>query len=290
MWATCQSWKADLESTVKLVMNKRIRGRRVLLVLASRPSRPQPSAVELTVAGAAAAAAAYLVHRIGRRSGATDDETDAVLPGDELVTHPMWESTRAITIDAPVEAVWPWIVQMGFPTHRAGWYTPYVLDRLTFGIWERSAEELRPELQHLEVGDRVPDSADWSVYFTVAQIDAPCALVLHSTRHVIKPIRTIDFSWAFVLRECQGGRTRLLIRARATYTPGRARPFAELVLGPARFRQRLGHASRDQMPSRAKRWREVARGRGRRIEGRRPPNPRAMMRIAGETSSLPATQ
>ena len=77
----------------------------------------------------------------------------------------------------------------------------YVLDRLTFGIRERSAEELRPELQLLEVGDRVPDSADWSVYFTVAQVDAPHALVLHSTRHVIKPIRTIDFSWAFVLRE-----------------------------------------------------------------------------------------
>ena len=95
-------------------MNKRIRGRRVLLVLASRPSRPRPSAVGLTVAGAAAAAAAaYLLHRIGQRSGATDEETDAVLPGDELVTHPMWESTRAVTIDAPVEEVWPWIVQMG---------------------------------------------------------------------------------------------------------------------------------------------------------------------------------
>ena len=93
MWATCQSWKADLESNVKLVMNKRIRGRRVLLMLASRPSRPQPSAVELTVAGAAAAAAAYLVHRIGRRSDATDEETDADLAEDELGTQPMWEST-----------------------------------------------------------------------------------------------------------------------------------------------------------------------------------------------------
>ena len=147
----------------------------------------------------------------------------------------MWESTRAVTIDAPVEEVWPWIVQMGFPAHRAGWYTPYVLDRLTFGIRERSGEELRPELQHLEPGDRVPDSADWSVYFTVAQVDAPHALVLHSTRHVIKPIQTIDFSWAFVLRECEDGKTRLLIRARARYTPGWARPFAELVLGPADF-------------------------------------------------------
>jgi hypothetical protein len=66
-------------------------------------------------------------------------------------------------------------------------------------------------------------------------VDVPYALVLHSTRHVIKPIRKIDFSWAFVLRECEGDKTRLLIRARARYTPGWARPFAELVLGPADF-------------------------------------------------------
>ena len=220
---------------MKLVMNKRIGERRLFLLLASRRVRHRPSAVELTLVCAAAAAAASLTHRIGRRSGATDEETDAVLPGDDLVSHPLWESTRAITIHAPVEAVWPWIVQMGFPTHRAGWYTPYVLDRLTFGIRERSAEQLRPELQELNVGDRVPDSADWSVYFTVAEVDAPYGLVLHSTRHLIKPFRTIDFSWAFVLRECEGAKTRLFIRARARYTPSWARPFAALVLGPGDF-------------------------------------------------------
>jgi len=220
---------------VKQVISKRVLGRRILFVLASRPSPRRPSAVALTLAGAAAGATAYLVHRVGRRSGVTNEEVNAVLPGDELVTQPMWGSTRAITIDAPVEEVWPWIVQMGFPTHRAGWYTPYVLDRLTFGIRERSAEQLRPELQELNVGDRVPDSADWSVYFTVAEVDAPYALVLHSTRHLIKPFRTIDFSWAFVLRECEGAKTRLFIRARARYTPSWARPFAALVLGPGDF-------------------------------------------------------
>jgi hypothetical protein len=224
----------ELEANVKLVVNRRIRGRRVLLVVASRPRRRGPGGVELTLVGAAAGAATCLIHRIGRRSGATDQETNAVLPGDEIVAHPRWESTRAITISAPVEEVWPWIVQMGFPAQRAGWYTPYVLDRLTFGIRERSAEALRPDLQRLEVGDRVPDSADSSVYFTVAEVDAPQALVLHLTRHLIKPIRTIDFSWAFVLREC-GDKTRLLIRARTRYTPTWAWPFAELVVGPADF-------------------------------------------------------
>jgi hypothetical protein len=35
----------------------------------------------------------------------------------------MWQATRAVTIDAGLEDVWPWLVQVGFPTHRAGWYT-----------------------------------------------------------------------------------------------------------------------------------------------------------------------
>jgi hypothetical protein len=143
---------------------------------------------------------------------------------------------------------------MGFPAYRAGWYTPHWLDRLTFGIEERSAERIVPELQQLEPGDLVPDSADWSAYFTVADVDPPHALVLHSTRHVIGPIRTIDFSWAFVIRGIGHGRSRLLIRARVEYTPRWALPFVELIIGPADFvnagamlrgiRQRASTASR----------------------------------------------
>jgi hypothetical protein len=220
---------------VKQVTNKRVRGRRVLLVLASRLSPRRPGTVALTLAGAAVGATAYLVHRVGKRSGVTNEEMNADLPGDELVTQPMWGSTRAITIDAPVEEVWPWIVQMGFPTHRAGWYTPYVLDRLTFGIRERSASQIRPELQRIEVGDAIPDSADGRVFFTVVEVQPSGALVLHSTRHVIKPMRTIEFSWAFVLRKLDKRSTRLLIRARTNFTPRWARLFSELVIGPADF-------------------------------------------------------
>ena len=184
---------------------------------------------------AAVLAGLYALHRLGRGSGLAPGEASSTLPGDELVPEPRWQSTRAITIDAPPEQVWPWIVQMGFPAYRAGWYTQHWLDRLTFGIEERSAERIVPELQQLEPGDRVPDSADWSAYFTVARAEPPHALVLHSTRHVIKPIRTIDFSWAFVIREAGAGRSRLLIRARADYTPRRAWPFVELIVGPADF-------------------------------------------------------
>ena len=217
---------------MRFILKRRVGSRRVVVVVATAPAGRAGFRAGVALA---AIGAGYAVHRIGRRSGATRAETRAPLPGDELVQEPLWQSTRAITIDAPPERVWPWIVQMGFPAHRAGWYTPHRLDRLTFGIRESSADEIRPELQHLEVGDRVPDSRDWSAYFTVTEVEPPHALVLHSTRHVIRPIRTIDFSWAFVLREEPPGKTRLFIRARTRYTPRWAALFVELVVGPADY-------------------------------------------------------
>jgi hypothetical protein len=218
---------------MKFILNRRVSGRRVVLVLVSRPARRRLRSV--AVPSLAAMTALYALRRLGRRSGVTAAEATEPLPGDEIVADPMWQSTRAITIAAPRDQVWPWIVQMGFPSHRAGWYTPHWLDRLTFGIKQRSADRIVPDLQQLAVGDRVPDSDDWSVFFTVETVEPPHALVLHSTRHVIGPIKTIDFSWAFVIREASPGASRLLIRARTSYTPRQALPFVELVIGPADF-------------------------------------------------------
>ena len=159
---------------------------------------------------------------------ATPAEKRRRLPGDELVPEPMWQATRATTIDAPPEKVWPWLVQMGFPTHRAGWYTPYWLDRLVFGIRVHSADRIVPEFQQLQVGERVLDSEDGNAYFVAAVVDAPHALVLHSHTHPLPLYRDTNFTWAF-MAESQAGGTRLFMRARVTYTP----------IGPARLVQAL---------------------------------------------------
>lgn len=63
------------------------------------------------------------------------------------------EPRDAITIDAPPEDVWPWVVQMGWG--RGGWYTARWVDRLLFPANEPSATTVLPELQDLEVGDFV---------------------------------------------------------------------------------------------------------------------------------------
>lgn len=201
----------------------------------------------------------YLLIRLGRRSGATRDEAKARLTGDELVANPMWQSTRAITIDAPPDDVWPWIVQMGFPSYRAGWYTAHWLDRLTFGIKHASADEIRPELQQLKPSDRIPDSQDWSVYFTVAEVDPPRALILYSTRHVMKPIRSADFSWAFILRRREEDQTQLIVRARVRYKPRWAMPFVEFVIGAGDYvnAEAILHGIKDRA-ERAQRWRTAS--------------------------------
>lgn len=153
-----------------------------------------------------------------RRTQAAPGERRGALPGDDLVPRPMWQATRAITIRARQAEVWPWLVQMGFPTHRAGWYTPAWLDRILFGIRERSAERIIPELQALGVGDRVPDSDSGDSYFTAAHVEPPHALVLVSHTHPLPMYRDVDFSWAFVAIDDARG-TRLIMRARVSYTP-----------------------------------------------------------------------
>jgi hypothetical protein len=80
----------------------------------------------LTRAAVAAAGAAFLYRKFLRQPmlvwGATAEETAARLPGDELLEDADGVATRAITIDAPPSAVWPWIAQIG-PSPRGGAYT-----------------------------------------------------------------------------------------------------------------------------------------------------------------------
>ena len=69
------------------------------------------------------------------RWGATDAEVARSLPGDEVVTRPSFNATRAITIQARPEAVWPWIVQIG--SRRAGWYSLDQIDNAGIPSIER---------------------------------------------------------------------------------------------------------------------------------------------------------
>src|SRR5690348_9449900 len=78
----------------------------------------------------------YLIRRQGLRAGASDDEVFATLPGDEIIPHPMVETTHAITIHARATEIWPWLAQMGY--YRAGWYA----DPRVIGWWDEVSERV----------------------------------------------------------------------------------------------------------------------------------------------------
>ncbi|MGX5716363.1 hypothetical protein [Arthrobacter sp. MAHUQ-56] len=146
--------------------------------------------------------AAYLLWRPAMlRWGTEGTEATEPLPGDDLVPRPTFQSTRAITIAAPPEQVWPWIVQMGI--YRAGFYTHDLVERALFRAryveGKHSATRIHPELQDLEVGDKVPYGG--GVYATVSQLE---------------PNRHLVAGEQFILRPLPGNRTRFIVRYRGT--------------------------------------------------------------------------
>jgi hypothetical protein len=169
--------------------------------------------------GVAAASFATL-HELGRRWGATNEELSRQMPGDDIVSHPKGRTTHGITIQAPPQEIWPWIVQMGY--HRGGWYTYHWVDRYLWHIDNPSTDRIVSELQDVSVGSVIPDGEPGTAFYVVERIERPNVLVLHSTTHVPPGLRdriSVDWTWAFELRETAPGTTRLTLRVRATYAP-----------------------------------------------------------------------
>ena len=151
--------------------------------------------------GLALAAAAYspVMRRWYLTWGATDDEVDATLPGDDLLPGADIRSTRAITIDAPPADVWPWLVQMG--SGRGGAYTYDWIENL-LGLNMHSANEILPQFQTLAAGDVLPMGQD-GPGMRVEICAPPRTLVFRSEDG--------QWVWSFSLTGRRGG-TRLVSR------------------------------------------------------------------------------
>src|SRR5215831_15599978 len=126
----------------------------------TRREAPAMSGTWLRIAGGAglaAAAAALSYPWLFRRQcltwGATPEEAARELPGDDLLANPDIIATRAITIDAPPAAVWPWLVQMG--SGRGGVYTYDWIENL-FGLQMHSTRRILPQFQDVKAGDEFP--------------------------------------------------------------------------------------------------------------------------------------
>jgi hypothetical protein len=152
--------------------------------------------------------------------GATDTEGHGPLPGDDLVAEPADQVTRGITIEAPRDLVWPWVVQLG--ADRGGFYSYDWLEN-AFGLGIHSAEEIVPEWQQRQVGDLVCANRKGTGGWYVVDLRPNDALVLKMANvKAARPARRADpwsweFLWTFALQERPDGSTRLLVRERAAF-------------------------------------------------------------------------
>jgi len=132
--------------------------------------------------------------------GATDEEATATLPGDELLEDADGVATRAIDVDAPPSAVWPWLAQMG-PAPRGGAYTYDWIENL-LGLDMHSVERVLPEFQHPQVGDTIGLGANRMRYERV-----------EPERVLSSRSEDGNWVWTFVLEE-RSDSTRLISRNR----------------------------------------------------------------------------
>jgi hypothetical protein len=170
-----------------------------------------------------AAVAVALVYRVVIRPwhlrwGATDEETTRAMPGDELLPGAT-SATRAITIRATPETIWPWLVQLGYG--RAGWYSYDWIDN----DFQPSAERILPEFQQLEPGDMILMMP--SMGFEVKAVDAP--------RSIVSMLEDGSTSWCLALYPEADGTTRLVSRWRPRFERSVGTFFMLLLVEPGTF-------------------------------------------------------
>ena len=164
--------------------------------------------------------------------GATDEELSRPMPGDDLLPG-SGSATRAITIKASPERIWPWLVQLGYG--RAGWYSYDWIDN----DFRPSADRVLPEHQRLEVGDRILMMP--SMGFEVQAIDAP--------RSIVSLLDDGSTSWCLALYPATDGSTRLVSRWRPRFERTVASFLMTLLVEPGTFvmEQKMLRTIRDRV-------------------------------------------
>jgi hypothetical protein len=153
--------------------------------------------------------------------GATSEEIQSAVVGDDLCADATLIATRCITIPASPVEVFPWIRQMGFG--RAGWYSYDWLDNLG----RKSATRVHEAWQNVNTGDAVPAGP---TSFRAAIVTSPQHFVLE-VKNGKKKTPRLHFTLAYELREAPEG-TRLVTRMRSHINLPGGKMIERLILGP----------------------------------------------------------
>ena len=227
-----------------------------------RPVKPGSARAIVLVLDALTAVPWFVLTPVVRawhlRWGATADEVHGAMPGDEIVRRARFNATRAVTVGAPPERVWPWIVQLGYG--RAGFYTYDLIDN----AGQRSAERIVDEYQHPAPGDLMPmfkELRGLAIAYTVTAFETGAWMVwVHRPRATEDP----DSTWTWRLTPLPGGRTRLVTRMKQDYrweTPGLAIfNFILMELGDFAMERRMlkGIKRRAEEADRSTGWTQVS--------------------------------
>ncbi len=144
------------------------------------------------------------------RLGVKSKELDIPLTGDGLVSTPGMEYMQAITINAPAEIVWKYLIQVGY--QRAGWYNLDFINRLSgkdyFYENNKSADRVIPELQNLKVGDKIYLNPQLCLDVNTLTDNKDMLLTVNEGDKY-------QVSWIFSLKEVEPDKTRFYVRWRS---------------------------------------------------------------------------
>jgi hypothetical protein len=176
------------------------------------------------------------------RWGISEQEANVDLPGDELVRNPKLRMTWGITIDAPIEDVWPWVVQMG--QGRGGFYTYQFLENIA-GCQIFNADSILPEHQQIPIEAGVSLAPGMSL--NVALHEEGHFFFLHSCMDMITmeivdtkqdpfPEKFMNIGWGFYVQKISINQTRFLSRWLTDYDPALMNKIAvNIFLEPIGF-------------------------------------------------------
>lgn len=152
--------------------------------------------------------------------GATEGEIEAALPGDDIVPNANLRSTKGITIQAPPEAIYPWLLQIG--VDRGGMYSYDWLENL-FGLNVHTTDRIMPEYQNVQVGDFWRFTPKEYVLnpgpglYVKQLVENEAVLLCFGLES--KPDETCFDTWQLVLVPQANGSTRLLLRSNMAIKP-----------------------------------------------------------------------
>ncbi len=175
-------------------------------------------------------------------SGTNYGQVTQSYPGDDIIVRTRGRTTvRAVTVDAPLDEVWPWIHQIG--QRRGGFYTYQRLENMA-GCQITNVDQLLPDLAKLTVDDCVYLHPEMPPQ-RVALCDPPRTLVLHGLSDTKqrtalrsddpRPEVWYESVWSFHLFETDGDRTRLISRSLYDHSGGFGNALTDFLIGNISF-------------------------------------------------------